>query len=83
MKLIVIAAALALLVWLLLGRSRRAEQGRARSRATGDPATAPETMVACAHCGVHLPRSEAISDGSNAYCSTVHRVAGPRPRDNP
>lgn len=83
MKLIVIAAAIALLVWLLLGRSRRAEQGRGRSHRTSDAATAPEAMVACAHCGVHLPRSEATSDGSNAYCSTAHRVAGPRPRDNP
>jgi uncharacterized protein len=40
---------------------------------------APPTMLACSHCGVHLPRDEALegSDGQ-AYCSEAHRVAGPR-----
>lgn len=38
-----------------------------------------EPMVRCSHCGVHLPRSEAVTgpDG-HLYCSPAHRAAGPR-----
>ena len=39
----------------------------------------PEDMVICAHCGVHLPASDAItSPDRNQYCSTEHRHLGPR-----
>ena len=39
-----------------------------------------EPMVRCSHCGVHLPRSEALMgpDGQ-AYCCAAHRSEGPRP----
>ena len=52
-------------------------------RPPGGPATPAiakaEPMVDCAHCGVHLPASEAVRDGaSTAYCSVEHRAAGPR-----
>lgn len=54
------------------GTSRSTAQGATR-RPTGEPAT-PESMVRCAHCGVHLPYSEALTspDGS-AYCCAAHR----------
>ncbi|AIY43591.1 hypothetical protein LT85_4433 [Collimonas arenae] len=33
-----------------------------------------EAMVACAHCGMHFPASEAIADASGAvFCSAEHR----------
>jgi uncharacterized protein len=35
-------------------------------------------MVDCAHCGLHLPASEALRDGAHAYCCAEHRAAGPR-----
>lgn len=39
----------------------------------------PEDMVTCAHCGLHLPASDAItSPDRNHYCSTEHRHLGPR-----
>jgi uncharacterized protein len=31
--------------------------------------------VACAHCGIHLPRAEAVSGQKGLYCSTEHRSA--------
>ncbi len=38
-----------------------------------------EDMVRCAHCGVFLPRSEALADHrGNRYCSQEHRRRGPR-----
>lgn len=44
---------------------------RARERAV-------EAMRACAHCGVHVPESEALIDGAHAFCSDQHRRLGPR-----
>ena len=39
---------------------------------------APETMVNCQHCGVHLPQSDAISYQGQHYCSQAHlRAAHP------
>jgi uncharacterized protein len=33
-----------------------------------------DIMVACAHCGVHLPASEAVRNGQgDAFCSPAHR----------
>lgn len=32
-----------------------------------------EDMVRCAHCGVHLPRSEAIVSRGEFYCTNEHR----------
>lgn len=32
-----------------------------------------EEMVRCAHCGVHLPKSESILAGGNYYCCDAHR----------
>lgn len=34
---------------------------------------APTVMVACLHCGTHLPESEAVLGRQGAYCSTEHR----------
>lgn len=33
----------------------------------------PELMVQCAHCGVHFPASEAISQSDLSFCSEEHR----------
>ena len=35
-------------------------------------AAAPEDMVRCAHCGVHLPRSECHVSDEKSYCSEEH-----------
>ncbi|WP_300709355.1 PP0621 family protein [Limnohabitans sp.] len=37
--------------------------------------SSPTEMVACAHCGIHLPRAEAVSGQKGLYCSTEHRSA--------
>lgn len=37
----------------------------------------PERMVACAHCGVHIPESESLASLGNHYCSEEHRRLGP------
>jgi uncharacterized protein len=30
-------------------------------------------MVKCAHCGIHLPRSESIASGNLSFCCEEHR----------
>ncbi|WP_277402936.1 PP0621 family protein, partial [Achromobacter xylosoxidans] len=40
-------------------------------------ASAPEAMVRCAHCGIHLPRSEALLQGGRTWCSQEHARLGP------
>jgi uncharacterized protein len=61
---------IAFLIYLLFkgflrAQTRRAEEARRESDKVED-------MVACARCGVNLPRSEARNDGALFYC-----------RDNP
>lgn len=51
-------------------------------RSLGKPGPAPrpeaEDMVKCAHCGVNLPRSEAIFSRGDFYCSVEHQKLGKR-----
>lgn len=37
---------------------------------------APERMVACARCGVHLPESESLAGEGGRFCSEEHRRLG-------
>lgn len=37
---------------------------------------APLKMVRCAHCGVHLPRAEAVLLGGQTWCSSDHARRG-------
>jgi uncharacterized protein len=32
-----------------------------------------QTMVACTHCGVHLPEGDALRGSDGVYCSDAHR----------
>lgn len=74
MKYVVVLVVVGVVLWLLLrSRSRTLPVGR-RSNAAGKP----QAMVACEHCGIHLPRGDALVDGRGVYCSEAHRLAGPR-----
>ena len=39
----------------------------------------PEPMVNCAHCGVHLPQSDAIRYQGQHYCSQSHLAQASSP----
>ncbi|WP_119290636.1 PP0621 family protein [Azohydromonas sediminis] len=72
-KFVVVALVVGLVLWLMFGR-----RGRAGSPSPTPRRRGPEDMITCAHCGVHLPRSEALVAAGRAYCSEAHRDAGPR-----
>lgn len=68
--------------WWLLGRAARIRGGdptRTDEPGKSDTARPSQDMVQCAHCGVHLPRPEALSEGGELYCSESHRLLGRRP----
>ena len=71
-KLIVLVLLVAVAVWLLR-RALRSGQGDDIERR---PPVHGE-LVSCAHCGVHLPRSEARAAGERLYCSEEHARLGP------
>jgi uncharacterized protein len=65
-KLILIVCGV-LLAWWLLKAYRRTLHRKNEPR---PPAT--EDMVRCAHCGVHLPRSESRAVDGEFFCSEEH-----------
>ena len=55
-------------------RVRQAERTRAQSQVRAPS----EQMVRCAHCGIHLPRSEALLLEGRTWCGTEHARLGPK-----
>ena len=60
-------------IWLVVRLIKRylTQQGKGRV-AQGER----QKMLACAHCGVYVPQSEAVYDGGKAYCCRDHVRAG-------
>lgn len=75
-KLLVLVLVVVLVLWLMKGRGRGVPERPAARPEEGGAAGGPQPMVACAHCGVHLPRTEALLLGERAYCCAAHRDAG-------
>jgi uncharacterized protein len=57
--------------------ARPAQPPRNRAGPAGRSVPA-EQMVRCAHCGIHLPRSEAALIGGRTWCSQEHARLGDR-----
>lgn len=70
MKYLLILAVVLLLVWLW--RSGRGDKDEDRQDAPASE-DQPQEMVQCAHCGVHLPRNDAVPGRLALYCSPEHR----------
>lgn len=80
-KILILVFVALVVLWLLLGR-RRGDSRPGEPQAdkpAAKPPLKPQAMLACAHCGVHLPQSDVLAgpDG-RPYCSDAHRLAGPR-----
>lgn len=78
LKVLLVLLVVGIGVWSLVSRLRGSSRSAARPVADQKPAgAAPVATVACAHCGLHLPVADAVSDGSRLYCSDSHRRLGP------
>ena len=77
LKYLILFVVVAIAIAWARGARRPTDRGAAAPRAAPVP-PAPAPMVACAHCGTHLPRGEALFDvGGHPYCGETHRRAGP------
>lgn len=80
MKYLLVLLVVGIGLWLAAKRLRGPQPpGRRpadRSTAAADRRRA-QTMVECAHCGLHLPAADALAEGSRLYCCDAHRRLGP------
>jgi uncharacterized protein len=67
LKYLLLLLAIVVAYWLIRAHQRK----RSRSGTSGRSGAA-EDMVRCAHCGVHLPRSESLASGPVFYCTPEH-----------
>ena len=79
MKYLLVLLVVLVVAWLLLRRrdppSAAPKPGVPGKLASGEP----QPMLACAHCGMHLPQPEVQMDAAGRpFCSEAHRLAGPR-----
>ncbi len=78
MKFLLLLAVVAFALWLLKTKGRAATPPPTRKAPPKAPEP-PAAMLACVHCGVHLPQADTVQDAAGrAYCSEAHRLAGPR-----
>jgi len=67
-KLLLLLIAVVVVYFVLTGLARKRRQ-----RSAPPPV---EPMVACAHCGINVPRSEALEAAGRFFCSEQHRRLG-------
>jgi len=70
-----------LLAARLLSRSARNETpggrlGKSPGTAESPDMSQAEAMVRCAHCGIHMPRSEAFLSNGRTWCGPEHARLG-------
>ena len=73
MKYLLLIAFVAIVWWVWKKRSMQ------RPGVTPPAPREPEAMVTCAQCGVHLPRSDSVSENGAYFCSDAHRLAAKAP----
>ena len=50
-------------------------QSKGQDKGQGEAEPAPQRMAVCEHCGVHLPREDALPGLGGDFCSLAHRKA--------
>ncbi|HEU5294133.1 MAG TPA: PP0621 family protein [Burkholderiaceae bacterium] len=70
LRVLLVVLLVGVVLWWLSARPRSARDSRTLRQ--------PQAFARCAHCGVHLPLSDAVIERDIAYCSEAHRLAGPR-----
>jgi uncharacterized protein len=70
-------------VFYMLGLKRsRPREPESRTPAPPPAPAAPQSMLRCAECGIHLPADEALPGKGGVFCSAAHR-AGFEARQGP
>ena len=67
--LVIAVVAIAFYIW------RKSHPPTIRTRRQPGPSSgAPQTMVRCAQCGLHLPAADAVTGERGVYCGAPHRL---------
>ena len=75
LRFVLLIAAVVLLVALLRSALRRGgDEARSARPGVRPHAAGPQPMVACAHCGIHVPRGDAVVAPSGTFCGEAHRL---------
>jgi len=75
MKYLVIILVVLAVLWLVSRSRSRAQLREDKPAPKREETAAIEDMVTCAHCQVHLPKSEALPGRGGYYCDAAHRAA--------
>lgn len=67
---------LGLVIYLLLKNYQRKLGQPGQPGRPGAGERGPEDMVKCTHCGVNLPRSEAVFSRGEFFCTPEHQRLG-------
>lgn len=79
MKYVLVVLVVVIGLLLLRSAARRRDEPPAAPPPRADKPRPALDMVACAHCGVHLPGGDALVDAAGrSFCTDDHRRAGPR-----
>ncbi len=79
MKFLLLLVVVGIAIWMFKARHRVTGPKKPPPPRPGAAAAEATPMLACAHCGVHLPQTDALFDpAGQAYCSAAHQQAGPR-----
>ena len=82
MKYLLLLAVIGIAIWMFKARGRVSGPKKPPPPARpvpGERDAGATPMLACAHCGVHLPKTDAVLDpAGRVYCSAAHLQAGPR-----
>jgi uncharacterized protein len=73
MRVLVLVLLAVIVVWLIRRAWRRADL-----KTEIPPRAVEGELVACARCGLNLPRAEARMAADHLYCSEEHARLGPR-----
>jgi uncharacterized protein len=60
--------------WVLRSVLHNRAKPPSRASSKSESEAMPQPMVTCAHCGVHLPRDEALPGRGGVFCDNKHRT---------
>jgi uncharacterized protein len=78
--LLLVAIGLVVVIWLTRSKKTAVSKADTRADHSGNNSERIEPIVQCAHCGVHVPASEALTSPAGVvFCSDEHRLLHGRP----
>ncbi len=79
MKYLLVLLVVIAVIWML----RSGLRSRMPPPDAGARPQEPRPMLTCAHCGIHLPRDEALPGRGGVFCDAGHRAAFERAHPDP